>query len=88
MGLASQIKPISYLKANAAEIANTIHEKGEPLIITRNGEAAMVVMSIEEYEKIQETFALLQLLALGEAEIERGEVEPAEDVIRRLRGSR
>ena len=34
-----QIKPISFLKAHAAEIVRNLGEQGEPLIITQNGEA-------------------------------------------------
>ena len=36
MKLSSGIKPISYLKAHAAEIVRTLGDRGEPLIITQN----------------------------------------------------
>ena len=42
MKLSSHIKPISYLKAHAAEIVRGLAEQGEPLIITQNGEAKAV----------------------------------------------
>mgnify|MGYP000861507910 CR=1 FL=1 len=38
MKLSSQIKPISYLKANAAEVVRGLAESGEPMIITQNGD--------------------------------------------------
>ena len=38
MKCASRIKPISYLKANAAKVVRGLAEGGEPLIITQNGE--------------------------------------------------
>jgi len=47
MKLSSQIKPISYLKAHAAEIVRKLGEKREPLIITQNGEAKVVIQDIE-----------------------------------------
>ena len=85
MKLSSQIKPISYLKAHAAEIVRTLSVQGEPLVITQNGEAKVVLQDIESYEQTQETMALLKMLALGTRQIEDGKVQPAGDVIRRIR---
>ena len=65
MKLSRQIKPISYLKAHAAEIVRKLNEHGEPLVITQNGEAKVVIQDIESYEQTQETMALLKILALG-----------------------
>ena len=85
MKLSHQIKPISYLKAHAAEIVRKLGEQREPLIITQNGEAKVVVQDIESYERTQETMALLKILALGMRQVEEGRVSSAEDVIGRLR---
>ncbi len=88
MRLSSQIRPISYLKAHAAEIVRNLGEQREPLIITQNGEAKVVVQDIESYEQTQETMALLKILALGSRQIEEGKVQPAVDVIEQLRERR
>ena len=88
MKMSRQIKPISYLKAHAAEILRNLGKVREPLIITQNGEAKVVIQDIESYEQMQETMALLKILALGVRQIEEGRVEPAEDVIGRLRQRR
>ncbi len=88
MKLSSQIKPISYLKAHAAEIVRNLGEQREPLVITQNGEAKVVMQDIESYEQTQETLALLKILALGTRQIEEGKVQPAEEVIKRLRERR
>lgn len=85
MKLSKQIKPISYLKANAAEIVRNLGDQKEPLIITQNGEAKVVIQDIESYESTQETLALLKILALGTRQIAEGKVQPAEDVIKRVR---
>lgn len=85
MKLSNQIKPISYLKAHAADIVRKLGEHREPLVITQNGEAKVVLQDIESYEQTQETMALLKILALGMRQIEEGKVLPAEDVIKRLR---
>jgi prevent-host-death family protein len=88
MKLSSRIKPISYLKAHAAEIVRSLGEKGEPLIITQNGEAKVVMQDIESYEQTQETMALLKILALGTRQIEEGKVQSSGDVIKGLRERR
>ena len=85
MKRSSRIKPISYLKAHASEIVRTLGEQGEPLVITQNGEAKAVLQDIESFEKAQETMALLKILAVGNRQIEAGQVEPAASVIARLR---
>ena len=88
MKFSSQIKPISYLKAHAAEVVRNMGEKREPLVITQNGEAKVVIQDIESYEQTQETMALLKILALGTRQIEEGKIEPAASVISRLRERR
>lgn len=85
MKLSSRIKPISYLKAHAAEIVRNLPGQAEPLVITQNGEAKVVVQDIESYEQTQETLALLKILALGTRQVEEGKVEPASDIVKRLR---
>lgn len=86
MKLSDRVRPISYLKAHAAEILRELEAQGEPLVVTQNGEAKAVLQGIESYKETQETLALLKLLALGERQVEAGRVQPAEDVLRRLRG--
>ena len=85
MKLSTRVKPISYLKANAAEIVRELGEKQEPMIITQNGEAKAVIQDLASFEETQETLALLKILALGERQIEAGQVTPARDAIKKLR---
>ena len=88
MRLSGQVKPISYLKAHMAEIVRNLTENRAPLVITQNGEAKVVMQDIESYEQTQETLALLKVLALGNRQIEEGKVQPADEVIKRLRERR
>ncbi len=71
------IQPISYLKANAAQVLRDLAIDQRPLVITQNGEAAAVLQDVCSFEKNQETMALLKILALGNAQIEKGQVTPA-----------
>jgi prevent-host-death family protein len=85
MKLSRQIKPISYLKAHAAEIVRTIAERQEPLVITQNGEAKAVLIDIAGFEQMQDTMALLKILALGNRQIEDERIQPADEAIAHLR---
>ncbi len=80
MKFSTQVKPISYLKSHAAEIVKDVSESREPMLITQNGEAKLVVMDVRSYEQQQETLALLKLLAMGARDIEQGRFRDAEDV--------
>jgi prevent-host-death family protein len=88
MRYSSQIKPISYLKANAAEVLLQLAQQRQPLVITQNGEAKAVIQDVASYEETQETLALLKILALGNQQIETGKVKRVADVVARLRAKR
>ena len=85
MKYSMQIKPISYLKANAAEVIRELTETRAPLVITQNGEAKIVIQDVASYEEAQATMALLKILSLGNRQIDEGRVVPAKEAIRRLR---
>lgn len=85
MKYSTRIKSISYLKANAAEVVRQLGEQREPMVITQNGEAKIVIQDVVSYEQTQETMALLKILALGNRQIEEGKVVLARDAIERLR---
>jgi len=82
---ATQIKPISFFKANAAEIIRTLAKTGEPLVITQHGEAKAVIQDVASFDATQETLAILKILALGNRQIEHGRVVAASDTLERLR---
>ena len=86
MQYSSQVKSISYLKANAAAVLQRLAEEREPLVITQNGEARAVIQDVASYEKTQDTLALLKILALGNHEVEEGKLKPVAEVVSRLRG--
>lgn len=85
MLLQESIKPISYVKAHAADIIRDVTETRTPIIITQNGEATAVLQDIASYEEIQESLAFLKILAMGQKDVEEGRTEPAEKVFADLR---
>ena len=88
MRYSSQVKPISYLKANAAEVLAKLAEEREPMVITQNGEAKAVLQDVASWEETQETLALLKILALGNQDVATGKVKPVAEVAARLRAKR
>ncbi len=88
MRYSAQVKPISYLKAHAAEVLATLGEVREPLVITQNGEAKAVLQDMASFEETQETLALLKVLAMGHQDVAAGRVKPVADVVARLRAKR
>ncbi len=90
MKLSRQVKPISYLKANAPKVLRGLAEETGPVFVTVNGEAKAVLQDIASYEQTQETLALLKVLALSARSVERGRVKPFRaafaDIRRRVKG--
>ncbi|OYT93900.1 MAG: prevent-host-death protein [Burkholderiales bacterium PBB3] len=84
MNFSTQIKPISYLKSHTAQIVKDLAESRQPMVITQNGEATMVVIDVKSYEERENTLALLKILALGNHEIEQGQFSDAKDVFAKL----
>jgi prevent-host-death family protein len=84
MRYSTQIKPISYLKANAAEVLQELTEQRQPMVITQNGEAKAVIQDVASYEQTQETLALLKILALGNQQIAQGRVKPLAEVVKSI----
>lgn len=79
MNIKEDIRPISYIKANAAEILAQVNETRRPVYVTQNGEAKAVLLDPESYEKMKKSLGLLKLLAQGERDIVDGKVLSQED---------
>jgi prevent-host-death family protein len=69
MSRTSNIKPISYFKANATEMLSDLRETQQPYVITQNGEAAAVLVDPTEYDRMIEAIELLKLVQHGEEDL-------------------
>lgn len=79
MNIKEDIRPISYIKANAAEILEQVNETHRPIYVTQNGEARAVLLDTESYEKMKKTIGILKLLTQGECDIVAGKVLSQEE---------
>lgn len=74
MKIATDIKPVSYLKLHAAELLNQVNETHSPIVITQNGEPRAVLQDAESYENMRTALGLLKLLAQAEEDIRNDNV--------------
>jgi prevent-host-death family protein len=85
INLKEDIKPISYIKTNAAEMMRYVNERKNPIVITQNGEAKAVLIDIETYQETQDAFALMNIIKIAEKDITDGRVRKADDVFNDIR---
>jgi len=85
VNLANDIKPISYIKTNAADMMKYVNDRRNPIVITQNGEAKAVLVDIKTYQETQDAFALLHIIKMAEKDIQNGDVESSEKVFSDLR---
>jgi toxin ParE1/3/4 len=83
MNLQRDIKPITYLKSRATEVVEEV-SKGRTMVITQNGEAKMVIMGVEEYDRLQNALALLRIVQHSEADVRKGRTFSQDEVFRRI----
>jgi prevent-host-death family protein len=85
INLKEDVRPISYIKTNAAKMMKYVNERKNPIIITQNGEAKAVLMDIETYQETEDAFALMNIIKIAEKDVENGDVKKADDVFKNLR---
>ena len=67
------VRPISDLRNKAHEISKICRESDEPVLITKNGEGALVVMSLAAWERDQARLELYRSLDEAEADVRAGD---------------
>ena len=85
INLKADIKPISYIKTDAADMMKYVNECRNPVIITQNGEARAVLLDIESFQNMQTAFALMNILQLAEKDKVEGKFRDAKDVFKDLK---
>ena len=85
MSQRESVKPITYLKSNAAELVREVNEDGRTVTITQNGEAKVVVMDVDTYDRWRSALALMKLLTQGEADVQTRRTVGTEETFKRAR---
>jgi len=85
MKMSERVKPISYFKSHASEVIRDIMENHSSVVITLNGEAKAILQDIREFEKTQESLALLKILAQSGKSLKEGRYRPVHEGLQDLR---
>lgn len=92
MRLSKSVRPISYLKQNTAEAIREVHLNHTSLVITQNGKAKAILLDIAEYERDQDSLAMLKMIAQSKDAYEAGKFKSAQkafsDIRKNLKGAR
>jgi len=83
--LAECVKPISYIKSNAAAMIDFVNESHQPLIVTQNGEAKAVLTDIKSYQEMKDAFSLLKMIELSTRDFQNGDYKDSDEVFSTLR---
>jgi prevent-host-death family protein len=84
MNITDDIKPVTFLKARAADLLNQINETRRPVIITQNGKPRAVLQDPDSYQNMRKAIGLLKLISQGETEIREGQSKDQEDVFKNI----
>jgi len=88
MDITKDIQPLTKFKRNTTELLRQMKETGEPIVLTINGRAELVVQDAGSYQKLLELVDRLEAIAgvrKGLEESKRGEGQPIEDAVREIR---
>ncbi len=80
MKISMDIKPVTYLKSQTAEILKQVNETHRPIVITQNGEPKAVLQDPKSYENMRNAIGILKLISQGEEDIRNGNFISQEDV--------
>jgi prevent-host-death family protein len=67
------VRPITDLKNRTKELVQEVSDSGETVVITQNGTPRVVVMDIRQHDQLQDTLAMLKLLAQSQDSLAKGE---------------
>ena len=85
LDLANDIRSLSDFKRNTTELLDRIRKSGNPLVLTINGRAEVVVQDAEAYQQLLDRVETVEALQRGLADVKAGRAKPAREVFERLR---
>ncbi|NQT11705.1 MAG: type II toxin-antitoxin system Phd/YefM family antitoxin [Planctomycetes bacterium] len=88
MDLTRDIDSLTHFKRNTTEVIEQLKATGEPIVLTVNGKAEIVVQDAASYQRMQEVIDRAEAvigIRKGLESMARGEGVPAEEAFERLR---
>jgi PHD/YefM family antitoxin component YafN of YafNO toxin-antitoxin module len=85
INLKEDIKPVSYIKTNAADMIDYINDHKNPIIVAQHGEARGVLLDVESYQNMINALSIMKLLQVSEKAIQDGKVYNSGEVFSALK---
>jgi prevent-host-death family protein len=85
LDLANDIRSLSDFKRNTSDLLDRLKKTGNPLVLTINGRAEIVVQDAEAYQELLDRVETVESLQRGLADVKAGRTKPAREVFDRLR---
>jgi prevent-host-death family protein len=85
LNIANDIRSLSDFKRNTSELLDRLKKSGNPLILTINGKAEVVVQDAAAYQELLERVETIEGIQRGLAAVKAGRTKPAREVFTRLR---
>lgn len=88
LDISRDIDSLSHFKRNTSAFLRQLRETGQPVVLTLNGKAELVVQDVKSYQKLVNLVERLEDLEVTRrsiAETEAGETVPAEEVLAEMR---
>jgi prevent-host-death family protein len=85
LDLANDIRSLSDFKRNTVDLLDRIRKTGNPMVLTVNGRAELVVQDAEAYQALLDRVEALEGIQRGIADVKAGRTRPARQVFDKLR---
>lgn len=85
LDLTNDIRSLSDFKRHTLELLERIRQTGNPLVLTVNGKAEMVVQDAAAYQALVDRVEAMEGIQRGLAAVKAGRTKPGRQVFARLR---
>ena len=85
MNLSSDIRSISYVKTNAADMRRQVRDTHNAIVITQNGEARALLIDPDAYQEMRYALGMLKLISQSEREVQGGQTAAHQELTAELR---
>jgi prevent-host-death family protein len=87
LDIANDIQSLSHFKRNTARVMKRMKKTGNPVVLTVNGKAEIVVQSAEAYQRLleqAEKTEMMEFLHQSKADADAGRTVPAREFLESL----
>lgn len=81
INIARDIQPLSVFRKQASALIDRLQKSRRPLVLTRNGRSAVVVLDAAEFERMVERIELLEDVHTAREQARRGETVPQDQAL-------